>query len=90
MISEPNPAVKLNPAEPPRPDVWINKTGSTFGFGAYVAFIPQKRAGIVILANKSLPIPDRVKLARELLGRVAGLERTSAPEPESAASGRRN
>ncbi len=65
--------VRLNPPEAPRNDVWINKTGSTNGFGAYVAFVPAKRLGIVILANKSYPISQRVKLAYEILSRLAGV-----------------
>jgi beta-lactamase class C len=73
IIFEPNAVQPLPPQSVDTPRLF-SKTGSTGGFGAYVAFVPAKRIGLVMLANRSLPIPARIQAAYAILDQVpAGL-----------------
>jgi CubicO group peptidase (beta-lactamase class C family) len=70
VASEANPAIELDPPLLPQESVLINKTGSTNGFAAYVAFVPGKKTGVVLLANRSYPAAARVTAAYEILARL--------------------
>lgn len=67
MAYEANTVQWLNPPQAPRQDALFNKTGSTSGFGAYVAYVPQKQIGIVILANRNYPNAERIRIAHAVL-----------------------
>jgi beta-lactamase class C len=74
MILAARQVTRITPPQRPRRDVLINKTGSTNGFGAYAMFVPEKRAGIVILANRNFPIGDRVTAAYGILTSLVNVE----------------
>ncbi|WP_411380502.1 class C beta-lactamase [Pseudomonas sp. MPB26] len=67
MAIEPHKVNWLTPPQAPDADRLVNKTGSTNGFGAYVAYVPSKGMGVVILANRNYPNAERVKAAYGIL-----------------------
>jgi len=71
MIELANPVLPAAPQPASAPRLF-NKTGSTGGFGAYVAFVPSRRIGLVMLANRNYPIPARVEAAYAILSTLTG------------------
>ncbi|RRV07369.1 beta-lactamase [Pseudomonas sp. v388] len=69
MALNTQPVLPLKPF-PGLEDTWVNKTGSTNGFGGYVAFVPGRQLGIVVLANRNYPNEERVKLAYRILSEL--------------------
>lgn len=67
MVREDHPVDPIRPPLAPQQNVLINKTGSTGGFSTYVAFIPEKRFGFVMLANKYFANEARVQVLLDVL-----------------------
>ncbi|MDC7828947.1 serine hydrolase [Pseudomonas sp. BaP3] len=50
----------------------VEQDGSTNGFGAYALFIPERRIGLVILANRNYPNSARIETAWRILQQLDG------------------
>ncbi|ASV86503.1 beta-lactamase family protein [Ochrobactrum quorumnocens] len=74
FILNPQREDRIVPALPPQKQVLLNKTGSTNGFGAYVAFLPDKDLGVVVLANRNYPNEARVKATYALINALVSQE----------------
>lgn len=75
MVIESQPATRLSPPETSDQGILFSKTGSTNGFGGYVAFIPDEDLGLVILANRNVPLPVRVDTGLTLIESVLEMNR---------------
>lgn len=69
-ILEPQPMESIGPSLPPQNDVILNKTGSTNGFGTYVALLPGEDLGVVVLANRNFPNEARIRTTYAFIRRV--------------------
>ncbi|MGY3856268.1 class C beta-lactamase [Aeromonas intestinalis] len=67
MVLKPQPVTPVIKPAPAKASILFNKTGSTNGFGAYVAFVPARGIGIVMLANRNYPNEVRIQTAYRIL-----------------------
>lgn len=72
MALEPQPVDWQHPPLPATGARLLNKTGSTNGFGAYALLIPERRIGLVILANRNYPNSARIETAWRILQQLDG------------------
>lgn len=70
MALQAQPATRLLKRETGEQGVLFSKTGSTNGFGGYAAFVPDERIGVVMLANRNVPLEARVEASYKLLQQV--------------------
>ncbi|WP_436871930.1 class C beta-lactamase [Acinetobacter haemolyticus] len=63
----------ITPIKQPKiasPATYFNKTGATNGFGAYAAFIPQQKIGMVMLANTNFPNEARITATYQAMQQI--------------------
>lgn len=64
IINRPRP---VEPAAAVSGPALFDKTGSTGGFGVYVAFVPSRSLAVVVLMNRNIPIPARVAATHRIV-----------------------
>lgn len=70
FVRNQKPVERIDPPMPPQEDVILHKTGSTNGFGGYVALLPGEDLGIVVLANRNYPNKVRIRATYDLLQKL--------------------
>lgn len=70
MAMKPQPATRLDAPDISTRGVLLAKTGSTNGFGGYVALLPDEDLGLVVLANRAYPNLDRAEAGVSLIERL--------------------
>ena len=74
FVLKAQPVEPINPPLPPQQDVILSKTGSTYGFGAYVALLPGEDLGVVVLANRYYPNEARIRATYEFIQDLLALD----------------
>ncbi|RZF56715.1 beta-lactamase [Acinetobacter halotolerans] len=74
MALESHPATPIKQPKLASPATFFNKTGATNGFGAYAAFIPKEKIGIVMLANTNFPNDERIKASYRSIEQLIQLQ----------------
>ncbi|MGA1802226.1 serine hydrolase [Rhizobium sp. HT1-10] len=67
FIMKPQPVSRISPPLLIQKKVILNKTGSTNGFGGYIAMVPSEGLGVIVLANKNYPNEARVEATYSLI-----------------------
>jgi beta-lactamase class C len=62
----------------------IDKTGGTDGFRAYIAVLPDKKSGVVILANKFIPKSEIVTAGRQILFKLNNIAQENKREVQKS------
>lgn len=82
MALQPQPVTRRDQPEDLDATTFWNKTGSTGGFGAYVAMVPSEAIGVVVLANRGYPNPVRADAALDLIEAVLAAEGRPVPSAQ--------